>query len=384
MEKVKIKLTERSHEYEVKVGNGILKNLGFLNEIFPNSRHVAIVSNQKVFRLYGKLLQDSLNEVGFKSSVCLIGDGEKHKSFNSLKQVLDFLSENKFRRDDFLIAFGGGVVGDLAGFASAIYLRGIRFVQIPTTLLAMIDASVGGKTAINSSFGKNLIGAFHHPSAVIADIETLKTLPLREFSSGIYEAIKQASLSEKKMFNEIVEFLEKFPVRKFKRFFSDEVFLQCLERTVAEQIRFKAQIVSQDDREDIERRDKASRKILNFGHTIGHAIEKVTDYKHFKHGEAVGVGMLVEAEISRYIAGFPDDEIKLLNAAVDLGGKLPELREINKNEIINAISFDKKNLANLLEWVLLESIGKPKIFDGREISDKIISRSIEKVLSKRR
>jgi 3-dehydroquinate synthase len=380
MKRINVKSIGKGHGYEVRVGYGLLKNLKFLREIFPNrTSRVAIVSNRKVFGFYGELLQNSLTEFGFESSVFLMGDGEEHKNFSTFRRVLDFLSENKFRRTDFLVALGGGVVGDLAGFASAVYLRGINFVQIPTTLLAMIDASVGGKTAINSRFGKNLIGAFHHPSAVIADIETLKTLPVRELTSGICEAIKQASLAGKNLFSETTKFLKSFPVKEFRKSFSDETFLQSLERLVADQIKFKARIVSQDDHEEIERTDELSRKILNFGHTIGHAIEKVTEYKRFKHGEAVGIGILVEAEISKHVANLSEDEIKLLSEAIGLAGDFPSLNGIDKNKILDAVSFDKKNLRDSLEWVLLEAIGKPKIVDGKKIKDEVVLKSIEKV-----
>jgi 3-dehydroquinate synthase len=380
MKRINVKSIGKGHGYEVRVGYGLLKNLKFLSEIFPNrTSRVAIVSNRKVFGFYGELLQNSLTEFGFESSVFLMGDGEEHKNFSTFRRVLDFLSENKFRRTDFLVALGGGVVGDLAGFASAVYLRGINFVQIPTTLLAMIDASVGGKTAINSRFGKNLIGAFHHPSAVIADIETLKTLPVRELTSGICEAIKQASLAGKNLFSETTKFLKSFPVKEFRKSFSDETFLQSLERLVADQIKFKARIVSQDDHEEIERTDELSRKILNFGHTIGHAIEKVTEYKRFKHGEAVGIGILVEAEISKHVANLSEDEIKLLSEAIGLAGDFPSLNGIDKNKILDAVSFDKKNLRDSLEWVLLEAIGKPKIVDGKKIKDEVVLKSIEKV-----
>ncbi|MFN3330029.1 MAG: 3-dehydroquinate synthase, partial [Pyrinomonadaceae bacterium] len=381
---IKIQLAAKAHDYEIKVGCGLLKNLEFLNNLFPSQKSRAvIVSNKKVFRLYGKLLQNSLAKAGFESSHFLMGDGEKYKNFSTLKRLLDFLSENKFRRTDFLIALGGGVVGDLAGFASAIYLRGIGFVQVPTTLLAMIDASVGGKTAINSKFGKNLIGAFYHPSAVIADVETLKTLPTRELTSGICEAIKQASLAGEKLFSQTLEFLKKFPVKNFRKSFSNKPFLQSLEKLISEQVKFKAQIVSQDDCEEVGRRDRFSRKILNFGHTIGHAIEKVTEYKRFKHGEAVGIGILVEAEISKYVANFSEREVELLSEAIGLAGDLPDLNGVSRSEILDAISFDKKNLRSSLEWILLEAIGKPKILDGKQIADETILRCIEKIFQKR-
>ncbi len=381
MERINVKSIGKSHEYEVRVGCGLLRDLKFLGEIFPNrTSRVAIISNRKVFGFYGELLQSSLAEAGFESLVFLMGDGEKHKNFSTFRRVLDFLSENKFRRTDFLVALGGGVVGDLAGFASAVYLRGINFVQVPTTLLAMIDASVGGKTAINSRFGKNLIGAFHHPSAVIADIETLKTLSVRELTSGICEAIKQASLAGRDLFSETTKFLKSFPIKKFRKSFSDEAFLQSLERLVADHIKFKTRIVSQDDHEEIERKDELSRKILNFGHTLGHAIEKVTEYKRFKHGEAVGIGILVEAEISKHVANLSEDEIKLLSEAIGLAGDLPDLNGIDKNRILDAVSFDKKNLRDSLEWVLLEAIGKPKIVDGKKIRREVVLKAIEKVL----
>jgi 3-dehydroquinate synthetase len=275
---------------------------------------------------------------------------------------------------------GGGVVGDLTGFASSVYLRGIYFLQIPNTLLSMIDSSVGGKTGVNSSFGKNLIGTFYQPNGVLIDVKTLQTLPRRELTAGFCEAVKQGAIADKILFSQTRNFLQKFLPSRFKNYFSDPEFLGNLQKLIASQVAFKAQIVTNDERENLERSDKYSRKILNFGHTVGHALEKVTDYKYFKHGEAVGYGILVAAEISKNVANFDQNELNLLNDVVGLAGNLPNCRNIKTQKVIEAFGFDKKNVGNTLQWILLEKIGKPLIYPNSKIPDLIIIESINKIL----
>jgi len=252
-------------------------------------------------------------------------------------------------------------VGDLAGFAAAVYLRGIPLIQVPTTLLAQIDSSVGGKTGINLPAGKNLAGAFHQPSLVLIDTKTLRTLPPRELTAGWCEAVKQGTVASRKLFRQTVELLSRG---------GDPGEL------IAAQCRFKASIVARDEREEITRTDRRSRRILNFGHTTAHALEKVTGYRRFRHGEAVGRGMLVAGEISKSLGMLASGELESLREAVGLCGPLPRAGDLSIDDIVRAIDRDKKSIGGNVKWVLLERIGKPLIVDGREIDSRVLRASL--------
>jgi 3-dehydroquinate synthase len=382
MQKVKVKLSGNPHRYEIKIGHDLLDDCGdWAKSCLPEkTRKIAVVSNPKIFGLYGEKVVNSLEISGFEVSVWLMKDGERHKNFRSLETSLRFFGEIKLKRTDAVVALGGGVVGDLAGLAAAVYLRGIAFLQLPTTLLAMIDSSVGGKTAVNTAFGKNLIGAFHQPHGVLIDVGVLNTLPRRELTAGFCEAVKQGVIADEKLFNQTAGFLRNYSPASFKKFSSRENFLEELQKLIAAQVAFKADVVSQDERESADRIDKKSRKILNFGHTVAHALEKVTGYKRFKHGEAVGYGILAAAEISKDVANFVQDDIKSLNDVVRLTGNLPNAENIAINDIIRAISFDKKSIGESLQWILIEKIGKPKIFSDRDIPKSVIEKSLRKIL----
>lgn len=393
---VKVSLSRNSHQYKINVGHDLLKKSGLWakSSLPETAKKIVVISNPKVFSLYGDLTVKSLETEGFEVCVWHMGDGEKYKSLRSFEKALAFFSANKLKRSDAVIALGGGVVGDLAGFASAAYLRGIAFLQIPTTLLSMIDSSVGGKTGVNSSFGKNLIGAFHQPNGVLIDVETLKTLSMRELTAGFCEAVKQGAIADKKLFEQTAGFLQRFSVKDWKNFLKpdrkyrasvDKVqkstdFYEHLQKLVAAQVAFKAEIVKGDEQESLDRQDYRSRKILNFGHTVAHALEKITDYKYFKHGEAVGYGILVAAEISKHVANFSQNDLKSLNDVVRLTGNLPVTEKIETEKVIEAFIFDKKNLGESLQWILLEEIGKPKIFSNKDIPTSVIKKSIEKIL----
>ncbi len=381
-EKVNVSLSGKSHQYNINISNNLIKDCGlWAKENLPKSaKKIAIISNPKVFSLYGEIAVESLKNAGFHVSVWKMGDGERFKSLRSLENALKFFSESGLTRSDAVVALGGGVVGDLAGFASSIYLRGIAFLQIPTTLLSMIDSSVGGKTGVNSAFGKNLIGAFHQPNGVLIDIETLATLPRRELTAGFCEAVKQSAIANQELFKQTHAFLEKYSPVQFKKHFNDSDFIEKLQKLIAAQVGFKAQIVSNDERENLEREDSRSRKILNFGHTVAHALEKITDYKYFKHGEAVGYGILVAGEIAKEVANLDQNELNLLNDVVQLTGKLPSCQNIATDKIVEAFQFDKKNVGETLQWILLKEIGKPIILSNSKISNSTIIKCIKKVL----
>jgi 3-dehydroquinate synthase len=261
-------------------------------------------------------------------------------------------------------------------------LRGVAFLQIPTTLVAMIDSSVGGKTAVNTEFGKNLIGAFYQPNGVLIDVETLQTLARRELSAGFCEAIKQGAIADKKLFAQTAEFLESFSLYKFKNYFLREEFISKLQDLILAQVDFKARIVMQDEKESPERVDNKSRKILNFGHTLAHALEKVTDYKYFKHGEAVGYGILFAAQLSKELGIFDENELKLLNETVYRVGVLPKLDGIDPKRVLEAFSFDKKVVNDSLQWILLKAIGAPIILQNKDITSLTLTKSLIEFLGK--
>jgi 3-dehydroquinate synthase len=381
---VSVKLRENFHEYNIKIGHALLRTCGdwARNCLSEKTSKIVIVSNAKIFRLYGEIVRKSLETSGFEVFVFLMKDGEKYKNLRSFENLLKFIGEKKLARTDAVVALGGGVVGDLAGFASAVYLRGISFLQIPTTLLAMIDSSVGGKTGVNSDFGKNLVGAFHQPNGVLIDTETLKTLPNRELVAGFCEAVKHGAISNRQLFHQTADFLKNYPLRNFKKHFSSETFFTKLENLLAAQVTFKAEIVMNDEREAADRIDAKSRKILNFGHTLGHALEKVTDYKYFKHGEAVGYGILFAAELSKMLEILDANELKLLNDVFQHVGRLPDTKNIEIEKVVQAFSFDKKNIGQTLQWILLKRIGEPVIVSNKEISQKSLEESLKKILQK--
>ena len=327
----------------------------------------ALLSNALVFGLYGEVVKKSLERAGFDVFVCLIGDGERFKSFRTLQKALDAFSENRLSRTDVVVALGGGVVGDLAGFAASVYLRGVGFLQIPTTLLSMIDSSVGGKTGINSNYGKNLIGAFYQPKGVLVDVKTLLTLPKRELTAGFCEAIKQGAIANRKLFEQTAMFLEKYDLKSLGHLFEDNEFVGDMIELLSAQIAFKASIVANDERESPDKVDAKSRKILNFGHTFAHAIEKVTNYRYLKHGEAVGYGIRFAAELSKKIGLLAPDEVNLLNDVVHRAGTLPPISNLDPRIIFETFKYDKKLVNNSLQWILLEAIGNPIIFPNSDI-----------------
>lgn len=381
MKRISVKVKSKSSKYDVKIGSDSLNNCGgWARKCLKNSNKITLISNAKVFRLYGEKVKTSLEQSGFEVFVWLMKDGEKYKNFHSLKSALSFFSEKKLTRTDAVVALGGGVAGDLSGFAASVYLRGIPFLLIPTTLLSMIDSSVGGKTAVNSDFGKNLIGTFYQPKGVLIDVEALKTLPRRELMAGFCEAVKQGAIGDFDLFDQTAQFLEKYSPARFKQYFLEKQFISELEKLIAAQVAFKTLIVSNDEQENVSRTDAKSRKILNFGHTVGHALEKVTGYKYFKHGEAVGYGIMVAGEIAKNLDILDKNKLKSLNDVVSLVGKLPSAQNIEIKTIIEAFDFDKKSINKSLQWILLEEIGKPIIFDGKNVPIEIIEKSLSTVL----
>jgi 3-dehydroquinate synthase len=373
-------------EYRVEIGAGALARLGAAarESLSKEARRAALISNARVFGLYGARAVASLRAAGFEVAHWLMPEGERFKTLRTAERALGFLSEAGVERSDAVVALGGGVVGDVAGFAAALYLRGVAFVQAPTTLLAQIDSSVGGKTGVNTAAGKNLVGAFHQPASVVVDIDTLGTLPRRELTAGWCEAVKQGAVGDRRLFERTKKFLQgdarNRPAGAAVKE-SDEGRARELAAIIAAQCRFKAEIVAGDEREAVGRDDSRSRKILNFGHTVGHALEAVTGYRRFRHGEAVGYGCLAAAEISKRLGLLDRSELESLREAVALAGRLPRAEDLDAGTICRALRKDKKAVGGSVRWVLLEALGRARVVDEREVPARIILDSIRAALA---
>jgi 3-dehydroquinate synthase len=351
------------------IGAGGLNSLGAFarRSLSADTRRLLILSDKTVFQLYGERARLSLRAAGFSVAHWLMKEGERYKTAATLRKTLDAITEAGLERTDAVVTLGGGVVGDMGGFAAAVYLRGIDFLQVPTTLLAQVDASVGGKVGVNTRAGKNLIGAFHHPRAVLIDPETLLSLPRRELTAGWCESVKQGAAGKRKLFEQTHEFLA-------GKNAADD--FSGLERLIRAQVAFKAEVVAGDEREETGREDYRSRRILNFGHTTAHALEAVTGYRRFRHGEAVGWGMLVAGEISKGLGLLAASELELLRDGVRLCGRLPRADDLDEDEILSRLRHDKKMVGGHLKWVLLERVGRARIVDGREIGRRLLRDSL--------
>ncbi len=326
--------------YDVILQSGCLKNIGKHLAPFAKNGYAAIITDSVVDALYGETLSRSLSESGVKTVKFVFPNGEKSKNADTYLRALSFLSENHVTRDDLIIALGGGVVGDLAGFTAATYLRGIDFVQIPTTLLAMVDSSVGGKTAIDLPEGKNLVGAFHQPRAVFCDPEVLDTLPADIFRDGSAEVIKYGVLGDAALFYHLTE--------KGLDFDRDYVLERC--------IALKSRIVESDEF------DKGTRALLNLGHTVGHAIEKESNFA-LSHGVGVGIGMAMIAK-SAAANGFCEKTVFEEICAVLEKFGLPTSTEMEKGRILSAMLSDKKRRGDAITLVLPEKIGSAVLYEA--------------------
>ncbi|MDR1997825.1 MAG: 3-dehydroquinate synthase [Candidatus Margulisbacteria bacterium] len=336
MPAVKVQL-DKQRSYQIHIGAGILDQACQLLSGAELHGRALIVSNSKVYRLYGARVRANL-EKHYQVYTCLIGDGERHKSWQTARRVLRFLIKNKFERLDTIIALGGGVVGDLAGFAAAVYLRGINLVQIPTTLLAQVDSSVGGKTAVNDPLGKNLIGSFYQPRLVLADTQTLQTLRQREMLSGLGEIVKYGLIDDPHILQTLGKYNQTIPAALIAR---------CCQ--------IKAKIVSADETE------QNLRAILNFGHTIGHALETYSHYR-ISHGEAVALGALGAVYIS-ILRGYLKYQTLARLQSLYLKLQLPvhSGRRLNPDKIYRIMQSDKKVTDSRLRMILLKDIGKPVV-----------------------
>jgi len=381
---IKVKLERRVVSYRVTVGGGLLASVGHWasSELRRGDGKVAVVSNPTVHKLYGEVVESSLKAAGFHVSRFLMRDGEAYKTLVTAGSALRIFSDAGLTRSDAVVALGGGVVGDLAGFAAGVYLRGVRCLQIPTTLLAMVDSSVGGKTGVNTAFGKNLIGAFHDPAGVLIDPAVLRTLTPRELAAGFCEVIKHSALAGRGQVEQTGELLAKYSLDQFSDHFTDKDFRSEISNLILANIEFKSRIVAGDSMEDAGRTDSRSRKVLNLGHTLAHALEMVTDYKYLRHGEAVGYGILFAAELSKTLALCGEKDVNLLYDVVHRVGSLPSLAGIDTRAIIEAFDLDKKNIAGSRQIVLLRGIGKPVVLTGKDIPPKMLLSVLTRCLKK--
>lgn len=378
MQRLQVSVPAQPFKCEIMIGRGILSAAGreIRRRFGSQAQRFGLISNRTVFDLYGPIVVESLKASGFQVACWFMGDGERYKSLKTAETALQFLSEHGVERTDGVLGLGGGVTGDLAGFAAAIYLRGISFVQIPTTLVAQIDASIGGKVGVNLSSGKNRAGAFHQPVVVIADLETLKTLPARELTAGWCECIKHGAIGSRNLFKQTADYLSQIKGKKM-------AVSSQLEHLIAAHGALKASIVRADARENPERNDPRSRRILNFGHTVGHALEELTGYRRFRHGEAVGWGMLAAGELSKNLGLLDQSELELLQAGIRLCGPLPSSKDIDVGAILGAVTRDKKSARGQMQWVVLERIGRARIVSGKEIDVTTLRTSIRDALQKR-
>lgn len=343
MQTLTVNLGDRS--YPIYVGDDILSSVGDLLPRAGLRGKVAVVTNPTVAQLYLDPVHESLNGAGFEVTPVLIPDGEQHKDFRSLSVIYDRLIADRFERQSCVLALGGGVVGDLAGFAAATFLRGIAYVQVPTTLLAQVDSSVGGKTGVNHQDGKNLIGAFYQPRLVLIDVAVLRSLPRREFIAGLAEVIKYGVIQDPALFKLLEENMGKLT----------SLDRALLTQVIATACAIKAKVVEQDERED------DVRAVLNFGHTIGHALEAATHYQKYLHGEAVGIGMAQAAAISAQ-QGFCDqrslERIRKLIKKAGLPLEIP--REVSMQNLIQGMEVDKKSAGGKIKFVMCRGIGQTR------------------------
>lgn len=342
MDKITVNLGNRS--YPIYFGYDNLADLGKVLRDLDIHDRIAIVTNPTTRKLFLSTVENGLKHAGFSVFPIEIPDGEKYKSLEWTRTIYDELLSLKMDRKSAIIALGGGVIGDITGFVAATFLRGIPFIQVPTTVLAQVDSSIGGKTGVNHPKGKNLIGAFYQPKLVFIDINTLKTLERPELISGLAEIIKYGIIWDYDLFEDIEENLERI-LR-----LDQGPILRVIKRCCS----IKATIVEEDEKES------GLRSILNFGHTIGHAIEALTDYKSYKHGEAVAIGMVAATDLSVKLGVCDKNILYRIMALIQRAGLPAELPKFPKNEYKRVIELDKKMDGSMIKFVLTEDIGSVK------------------------
>jgi 3-dehydroquinate synthase len=353
----RIDVATPSRPYTVTIESGGIERLARLLDELRTPERRFVVSSPLVWRLHGTQIARAITA----NEPILVPDGERYKQLPTVARIYDALVRANADRASTLITFGGGVIGDMAGFAAATYLRGIALVHVPTTLLAQVDSAIGGKVGVNHPLGKNLIGAFYQPHAVVIDPQVLGTLPRREFRAGLYEVIKYGMTSSAGLFDRVGKDRKSIFART----------LETLTPVIAESCRIKASVVAADERE------AGPRRILNFGHTAGHAIEAVTKYRRFRHGEAVGYGMMVAAEIAVARGALADRDRQALADLIASLGPLPPIADLSPSQMIEAMQHDKKMVAGRLHFVLPTTVGATTIVD--DVTEKEIRDALKRV-----
>ncbi len=357
MNPVRIDVPTASRRYTITIGDGILDQAGrLLDELQVPSRRF-VVSSPLVWRLHGARAAAAL---GVHEPI-LVPDGERYKQLATVVRIYDALVRASAERSSTVITLGGGVITDMAGFAAATYLRGVPLVHLPTTLLAQVDAAIGGKVGVNHPLGKNLIGAFHQPHAVLVDPSVLATLPRREFRAGLYEVVKYGMTSSRALFDRIVAERDAIFARQSP----------ALTEVIAESCRIKAAVVAADERE------AGLRRILNFGHTAGHALEAATKYRRYRHGEAVAYGMLVAAEIAAARGALARQDRQALADLITGLGPLPPVADVPSADLLAAMAHDKKVVAGRLHFVLPTAVGAWTIVD--DVTPKEITAALRRI-----
>jgi len=349
MQTIKINLKENS--YQIHIGFGLISKFGQLLRKVVAGNRLVMVTNPAIENLYGTMIKQSLTSGGFEVTVLKVPEGEEQKTLQNASLLYSELSDCHAERNTPIIALGGGVIGDLAGFVAATYLRGVPFIQVPTTLLAQVDSSVGGKVAVDYNKLKNKIGAFYQPKLVVTDIETLHTLPQRDIVNGMAEIIKHAIIWDEKLFDYIETNFNKIIA------FDAEV----IEELIVKAVKVKAEVIEKDEK------DTNMRNILNYGHTIGHAIETLSAFK-FKHGEAVAIGMIAAGKISNKLGMLSPNQLYRIKDIIKKFGLPTMLPEFDIGQLIETMRHDKKVLAGKIRFVLLDSIGKAVVVDEVDLS----------------
>jgi 3-dehydroquinate synthase len=347
--------------YAIAIAPDSLKQLGSQMKQLNLGNKVLLISNPEIFAHYGATCLASLKEAGFDTYTHLIPAGESHKHIQSIQQVYDVAQANHLERSSTFVALGGGVIGDMTGFAAATWLRGVNFVQVPTSLLSIVDASVGGKTGVNHPQGKNLIGAFYQPKLVAIDPNLLQTLPLQEFRAGMAEVIKYGVIWDADLFTKLEQHNQLDSL--------EHVGSTLLETIVTRSCQAKAEVVGQDEKE------AGLRAILNYGHTIGHAVESLTHYQQFVHGEAVAIGMVAAGKIAVEMNLWTQAEADRQNALIIKAGLPTEIPpQLAIAEILETIKSDKKVSAGKVRFILPTAIGKVIITD--QVTPEIIGKAL--------
>ena len=361
MVSTRIQVDSPSGSYPVAIGSGALTSLPQLLEQFLPSTRRLFVSSPPIWDLHHSVFR----KIASAKDPILVPDGERSKNLGTVARVYEGLIQREADRAVVIIAVGGGVIGDLVGFAAATYLRGVRLVHVPTTLLAQVDSAVGGKVGVNHTLGKNLIGAFHQPTLVVADTDVLATLPRREFRAGLYEVLKYGVIANEALLDRVATSLPAL----FDRDAS------ALAHIVAESCRIKADVVSRDERES------GLRRVLNFGHTIGHALEAVTKYKRYRHGEAVAYGMLAALALGVQRGVTPVDTQRRVAELVAKLGPLPPVADLSGKEIVGAVSHDKKVIAGTLHFIAATRIGATT--ELKDVTEKELKGALQAIGVKR-